>query len=203
MTEVHRPSAAVYLPELIAKVVQRYHFVQGPTAEQLLKSEIVFQIGKFDDVGIGEMRIYNDGVIVSGGSNTDYLEAFLNDLLEWAKTDFGLVPIVTVKPELHFESLFYVKSDADLLSLIRPEKAAVTAINRLWAQYPYGGEYELISAHFNIDPPNVKARRKPQQFIIERRAGTAAEENIYYSVAPFKTKDHLALLERLEALVRG
>jgi hypothetical protein len=204
LTEIHRPNNASYLPEVIAKLVQRYGFAQYPTAEQLLKNELTFGMGKFGDSGILELRVYTDGVIVTSRATTDILEAFIIDAMEWLRDEFQIVPTSIARPEWHFESVVVVRADADLLSLMRPQKAAVSAINNSWEAPGYHpGHMQSTGVTFTIDQPEIKSRRKPFAFTLERRTGYPFEENIFFSGAPFRTKDHLAVLGRLEELARG
>jgi hypothetical protein len=46
----------------------------------------------------------------------------------------------------------------------------------------------------------LKTRRRPNRFTLERRIGLPFSANVFFSQAPLKSGDHLALLEALEAL---
>jgi hypothetical protein len=51
---------------------------------------------------------------------------------------------------------------------------------------------------FDFDTKEFLGKRKPFRLIIDRRIGVAFSENIFYSQAPFRTKDHLNVLTSLE-----
>jgi len=86
LTQVHRPSGELYLPDAVAKIVKRYSFLKSPSPEQALP--YTFAVGKFQNSQIAEFSLYNDGLIVSSASDTDLLDAFLDDLLSWATKEF-------------------------------------------------------------------------------------------------------------------
>jgi hypothetical protein len=106
LTQVQRPAGQIYLPDAITKLVERYSFVKAPNADQALP--YIFSVGKFQNTQINELGIYNDGLIISSASDTDFLEAFLNDLMSWSVQEFGLVPSPTA--ETYYESGIVVKS---------------------------------------------------------------------------------------------
>ena len=66
--QVHRPAGQLYLPDALAKLVERYSFVKAPGPEQALL--FTFTVGKFKNAQIAELSIYNDGFIVSSASDT-------------------------------------------------------------------------------------------------------------------------------------
>ena len=53
---------------------------------------------------------------------------------------------------------------------------------------------------FDFDPASVAGKRKPLRLIVDRRVGIAFSENVFYSQAPFKTKDHVKVLTSLETI---
>lgn len=200
---VHRPAGQVYLPDLLQKAMQRYGFVRGPTLEDVLKPDgsRKFWVGKFEDVQITEFSIYGDGVIASSVSDTDILEAFVSDVFQWAEKEFGLIPALTSKPEIYFESSIIVQSDADLTQLIRPKSQVVSLVNDALKPDGYDAP-QLVMSGLILDADSRKftGRRKLIHFLIDRRVGIPFEENVFFSQAPMRTKDHLSLLRKLEAL---
>ena len=52
----------------------------------------------------------------------------------------------------------------------------------------------------DFDIAQISGKRKPFRFIVDRRVGLKFSENIFYSQAPFKTKDHLKVLASLETV---
>jgi hypothetical protein len=78
----------------------------------------------------------------------------------------------------------------------------IQEFNELWTKNYFKHDYSLAGLSLDCDPLAFPGRRKPVYFGIERRAGFRYDENIFFSPAPLRTKDHFALLERLEALAR-
>jgi hypothetical protein len=203
LTLVHRPSGQVYLPEAAAKLVQRYSFAKYPSLEELLKATQSFSMGTFKGVQIQDFSIYSDGVIVSSRSDTDILDAFLDDLFAWIASELGLVPVITDRPEKHYESTLVVKSETDLVLATKPAKDVVDAFNRIWHKKYFETDYAHSGFLLHCDASQFKGRRNPMHFVVERRLGVPFDQNLFFSTAPLSTKDHLDFLARLEDLARG
>jgi len=193
----------VYLPEAAAKLAQRYSFAKYPSLEELLKATQSFSVGSFKGVQIQELSIYSDGVIVSSRSDTDVLDAFLDDLFAWVASELGIVPVVTNRPEKYYESTLVVKSETDLALATKPVKDVVDAFNRIWRKKYFETDYATSGFLLHCDAHQFKGRRNPLHFGVERRLGVSFEENIFFSMAPLGTKDHLDFLARLENLARA
>jgi hypothetical protein len=198
LTYLYRPTGQLYLPEAVAKLIQRYSFVKYPTAEDLLKDIHPFGMGKFNDIQIDEMKIYPDGVIASSRSDSDLVDSFLRDLFDWAQKEFGFVQGITAKPERHYESYLIVKSKCDLALAQKPRHDITEDFNKLWRKKYFDEAYLPAGFALDCDPHNFSGRRKPMAFDLARRIGVPFEENVFFSTAPLTTKDHLALLSRLE-----
>ena len=193
----------MYLPEAAAKLAQRYSFAKYPSLEELLKATQSFSVGSFKGVQIQELSIYSDGVIVSSRSDTDVLDAFLDDLFAWVASELGIVPVVTNRPEKYYESTLVVKSETDLALATKPVKDVVDAFNRIWRKKYFETDYATSGFLLHCDAHQFKGRRNPLHFGVERRLGVSFEENIFFSMAPLGTKDHLDFLARLENLARA
>lgn len=198
LTHVHRPKGQVYQPEAVAKTVQRYGFAKSPNLDDLASNAYKFEIGKFDDVQIQEMGVYNDGVIVASRSNTKILDSFLDDLFKWLAGEFGIVSQTALKPERYYESQLIIKSKIDLASTLKPASAVLNLFNQTWGER-FDTKYGFAGFHLDCGP-KYGGRRKPSHFSVERRVGLSFDENIFYSGAPLSTNDHLDLLTKLEAL---
>jgi hypothetical protein len=200
LTQVHRPGGQTYLPEAAAKLVQRYSFAKYPSVEEILKGTLSFSVGLFGGAQIQEMTIYNDGVIVASRSDTDILDAFLEDLFAWIAKEFGIVPVITNRPEKHHESTLVVKAKRDLALAIKPAREVGDAFNRMWRKNYFDVDYANSGFSLGCDAQQFKGRRHPTNFALERRMGIVFEENVFFSVAPLRTKDHLDFLARVEDL---
>jgi hypothetical protein len=182
--------------------MERYQFVKIPTADDVLKRDIKFAVGKFQDAQIQELGVYADGIIVTSASDTDILEAFVSDLFAWIMAEFGVMPVVGVTPETYFESTIIVKADADLTRAVTPTDDIALVLNRTFNANATTPKGRFVSSGFNLDcdASEFKGRRKPIHFAFERRLGVPFEHNMFFCSAPLRTKDHLAVLRTLETL---
>ena len=196
LTQVNRPSGQLYFPDAIAAVVDRYSFVKAPSPDQALP--YVFNTGKFQNSQITEFSIYNDGFIVSSASDSDFLDAFIHDLLPWAIKEFDLVEVG--QTEKYYESTLIVQCTVDLAAFVRPPPAEDMFRDALRSA---GIEQAMKSSGFiyDFDPAEIKGKRKPVRFLIDRRLGFQFSQNTFFCQAPFRTKDHLRLLDALEARI--
>ena len=204
LISVTRPGGQLYAPDLVRATAERYQFLKGPTVDDLIKREVKFSVGKFNDFQIQEFAVYSDGLIVTAAADTDILEAFIEDMLTWGENEFGFTPIISVgKPERHFESLLIIKSEVDLAKAMTISEEILTALNALSSSGRYiEAEFKPSGLAIDCDPQQVKAVRKPMSFGFERRLGISFEENVFYSKAPLRTKDHLDLLRLTEDVAR-
>jgi len=197
LTQYLRPAGQLYLPDAVAKLVKRYSFVKGPSPEQALP--FTFSVGKFQNAQIAELSIYNDGFIVSSASDTDLLDAFIDDYQPWAIKEFGLVHLEVPKPEKFYESSVIVKATSDISSAIRPRNDLSGAMSAAMRSVQIVAPIKLSGFIFDFDTADFAGKRKPFRFIIDRRVGLPFSGNTFYSQAPFKTKDHLKVLTSLDA----
>jgi hypothetical protein len=197
LTQVHRPSGQIYLPDAIASLVGRYSFLKSPNPDQAA-FPFTFGIGKFENSQITEFSIYNDGLIVSSASDSDLLDAFLEDLLGWAKSSFELVELV--KPEKYYESSIIVRSTSDISAPLAPR---TELSNALAGPLKFAGieiPIKFSGSIFDFDQAAITTKRKPNRLIVDRRVTVPFSQNVFYSQAPFRTKDHIAFLSTLERL---
>jgi hypothetical protein len=188
-----------FLPEVAQKVLQKYSFVKFPNVDDLQKESQTFGMGKFQEFQIDEFKVYGDGIIVSGKCNTKILDAFVTDLFGWLKTDYGVEEVLIQKPEKYFESGLLVRPKGDITSILSPPKRVTSLIERAMTDATQA-EYQPTTMYFEADSAGLKTRRRPNRFTFERRIGLPFSANVFYSQAPMKSDDHLALLEGLEGL---
>lgn len=204
LVQLHNPAGQIYQPEAAMKVAQRYSFAKMPSVDDLFKNERAFRIGKFEGVQISEFALYSDGVIVNALCDSDIIDAFLDDVLKWAKEEFGLIPLLTSKPEKTYESSIVVQSKTDLAEGLRPRIDVLPALNRIYADGKYlHSEFHPTGLIATIDDAEFPGRKKPVKFILDRRAGVAFDQMVFYSQAPLQTKDHLEVLRGFERAVVG
>jgi hypothetical protein len=201
LTQVHRPSGQLYLPDAVAKVVERYSFFKAPSPDQAYP--ITFSVGKFQDVQISEFSIYNDGFTVSSASDTDILDAFIQELMSWASTDLGLVQVASSKSEKIYESSIVVKADTDLAEAIAPQNDARLAVADAMKSVGINAPLKLSGFLLDFDPSDFLGKAKPSRVTVDRRIGKSFSENIFFSQAPFRTKDHLNVLRSFEEMAHS
>ena len=90
---------------------------------------IPFRIGKFADTQIQDFKVYSDGFIIEAKSNTNVLDAFLDDLLGFTK-ELGLEPIAAITPEKYYESALIVHSSKDLAGAITMPPQIIEELNK-------------------------------------------------------------------------
>ena len=73
LINLHRPAGQLYWPEAALKLIQRYSFVGFPSIADFAKDAEfrAFTVGKYQDIEIPNLRIYNDGIIVESRSNSN------------------------------------------------------------------------------------------------------------------------------------
>lgn len=194
-----RRDGGPFQPEVAQKVLQKYSFVKFPGVDDLQKESYTFSMGKFQEFQIDELKVYGDGIIVSGKCNTRILDAFVTDLFGWLKTDYGIEEISVQKPEKYFESGLLVRPKGDITSVLSPPKRVTSLIERAMADTTQA-EYQPTAIYFETDSAGLKTRRRPNRFTLERRIGLPFSANVFYSQAPMRSDDHFALLESLEGL---
>ncbi len=202
LTAVSRQAGQAFQPELIHAAALRYSFLKTPTVEELLKREIHFKVGKFQDIQIQDFDIYGDGLIASSASDTDKTLAFLQDVTDWADETYGYSTSIVAKPETYFESAIIVKSDVDLVLATTPKVEIASLVGRAFKQASsIDAKFESTGLIVDTDALSFSGRRKPVQFSIERRVGFPFTENVFFSQAPLPTQAHLEVLRTIEDLV--
>jgi hypothetical protein len=177
--------------------VARYHFAKFPTLDDVVKENptIIFQIGKFQESQITEFGIYSDGFIASGKCSSEVLDAFLDDALEWAEKEIGIMPILLHRNENYYETSVIVQSKVDLVSTLAPTPAStVTEV----LSKRVGVTYQRSAVAFDCEQTDVRGRRRPYRLFIERKFGVPFKENIFLCQAPLPTGGLLDLLREIE-----
>lgn len=203
LLSIKRPAGQLYLPAAAAMLVSRYAFADPPEAKNLLNRDansIEFRHGRFDGSAI-DLALYNDGVLISSSSNTDLHDAFFADLSEWMGTELGVEPIKTQKIDKMYASNILISSKKDILSpLSEIQKIGASVSRRLAKTNELKVNFEPFGVTLAADATLIPGM-KPEAFRVERKAGINFDLSQYSSSAPLRTKDHLAVLDELEALV--
>jgi hypothetical protein len=196
LTQVYRPAGQLFLPAAAEKLISRYSFAKPPsTIDDLSKDVVTFSIGAFGDIAINELTIYPDGLVAASKSNTGKIKAFIADLLEWTKKEFGLIELDIIPKRTYYESAIVVRAVSDVLRVFKPMHAAAAALRK---RLPDANAYEPYA--FSLDVDGTRTSRRLIRFTLERRIGVPFEENVFFSIAPLETDDHIEFLGELEKL---
>lgn len=206
LDEIRPATRGIYTPNLFDSLATRYGFLAKPdNISEALKLGAKFQQGRIningDEIAVGELSLYNDGVIVTT-RNTKDSNAVLDEFLHWVTTSFTLREPQTKIPRTFFSSVVVdFESDLDLAFL--DFERSMRHYNRLLKSL-YGWDLPVMASRvtFNIDPMTLPPQRHAN-FIIERRGGVPYEANRYFSSAPLPTDAHLELLEIFERELIG
>ena len=200
--QITRHKGQTFLPEAAAMLASRYNFSKYPQSyEEMLSEKVEFKHGKFGDVAIDNLEIYNDGVIISSRSDTDIIDSFLAEFRDWLQESLDLSFIKTHAIDNIYESIVVVQTDKNIF---KPLEALSEIANMLQSNLKetigLDVKYEPFGWSFSADPA-LNPALKPIGFRIERRIGMDYSLKNYISSAPLKLKQHLSLLEKLETLV--
>jgi hypothetical protein len=199
-TDELNPRGRAILPDITAALVERYGFVVYPQKHEDydLPKGVSFEIGKWNDIAIGRLVIYDNGLLVDTGSSTDDSEAILKDALTWASETFELA----FRPEwfnrkVYLSELIF-KCDRPLTTL-NPmlETLAAKLSKRVSEVMDLTLPFEVTSVSFGFDP--FLTKNNMAGFRIERLVDVRFSENRYYASANLPTKEHIDYLNEFEA----
>lgn len=189
-------------PQAIAKLVERYRFAGFPTKiEELSADSVTFKNGFFEQQQIDAFDIHRDGVVVASRTQSTVLDAFVKDLVEWARETFGLKRVVThVTNNKNYESHIVVRTDAPVLGFLDKLAPVRKALAKsLKDATLLETEVQGVAFAINADQ-SVIPGMKPISLRLERRAGMPFTSGLYYSSAPLPTSEHMKLLRIIEEL---
>lgn len=188
------------LVSMLQPLVERYKFPSEKPEELIKGDHLEFKEGGYktdsgDEIAIVSFKVFNDGLVVDTRASTTDADAFLHDVLTWGSENFGLVSYSEISIRTFYVSEVNVYLDHPL-SLIKP---ALTEFADSLADHNIGYgpfSFEVSGIAFGQDPE--KAHGRATTFRLERVDTAPFSETRFYSVAPFPTDTHLALLEQLE-----
>lgn len=161
-----------------------------------MSDTFLFQHGVFEDVGINEFGIYEDGLVVASRAGTDFLDRFIKDVLSWAAATLDLVEVNIPPKERHYESMLIVSMKIDRSFPYMANLAqSLTLTQEKYGLRPFEFAFSALQIASDV---TMYAGRKPIPFTLARRINVPFDANIYYATAPLKTVDHIAALEALE-----
>jgi hypothetical protein len=197
------PKAAVFFPDLVQAAVARYSFQKFPQKPEDFDEAkgVTFAAGRLGNSVIEQLIIYTYGILIDTRSSTQESKRLLEEALQWASTELGLVYNPSMVKRWQYTSQLIFRTDFPLTDISPAIQAAARKLTKHVGDIT--GErlsYELIFLAIDHDQ---MARRYPLgRFSIQRRDNTPFSENKYFSEAPLQTDDHIALLKQFEADLR-
>ena len=199
------PRGRSLFPEVIDALESKYDFQKVPKSPsdlskeggiELIQGSFEVRPNEFIDVNF---TVYNDGVMADTRSSTKDSEAFLEDLFGFvAKEKFG----IEYSPSL-------IRRKACVSEILVHTEKSLHAVNPNMAKFASrlneisGGKSPLFDISGIIFRTDQTVQFPPAPFQFERRVGVPFSESRYYSLAPFGTDEHRALLQEFEDLFLG
>jgi hypothetical protein len=196
------PQGKVYFPDLVNAIVARCEFKKFPQdfGKEPLPAGAVFEMGKWKDQPIGKLTIFRDGLVLETASSTEDTESTLQEMLLWTKKEVGIQfePGMVKRKAFYSQVAVYFDLQLDSLHPILSEIAA-TLSEATSKQVDLPMVYR--TAVITLSPNTLSAKHPTGVFSIERRIDVPDSENKYFSSAPLRTLEHLALLEKFEKVL--
>jgi len=197
------PSGYALAHKFFDAFTERYAFLKRPmTADEMLDSQdkgITFEAGRFGDLGISRIVLFEWGVAVETNSSTDDCEKILEDMLGWAAQTFKLANRANLITQRNYVSEILFASEMSLPNINPSLKAIGDRVTKLVAGYlGNSAPFELGGLHWFFDASQTKQLFTP--FRVERFVAgeTPFSAKKYYSGAPLKTSDHLQIIRDFE-----
>jgi hypothetical protein len=183
---------------VMAVIRDRYKFQKSPkTAEEFIvysQQGVVFSDGAFavgDQEYAVKLTVYGDGFVVDTAVSTEISDLFLEDLLGFVSTQFGLTYRPNMIHKKNYASELIVKIAEPFRRVFAGFVALTDRLNTI-----KGEKYQPLGFSIGANPHLGAAR--PADFRLERELGKPIEQDRYYSLAPLQTKEHIELLRDFE-----
>ncbi|MEX1083527.1 MAG: hypothetical protein WEC82_04330 [Xanthobacteraceae bacterium] len=190
---------AIYGLNLAKAFEERYGFLQGPrTLPEFDASKgITFLHGYFEQrVVIDRIQIYDNGILADAKLDTDEVDAFLDDVVQWIQERAKLQVIATPDSAKIYTSQLEVQTDKKISALVPTLVPIGRAIADILRGYGHiTPDWEPAGLSFGSSGAGDAA-----SFKFERREGANARD-VYFASARMRTKDHLHVLEEIDALL--
>jgi len=177
------------------------YFVTMPTEKEPGYKFIDGQFRKSNgEVITINLNIFDDGLVAETRSSTQDCDAFLEEVLQWAAQNHGIVyrpDMVRSKArvsELHVRPSHVLSNLNSQLARFAERLSSLVSIS--------GGTIPFEVSGLTLAPdPTLNPR--PSPFIFERAVGIPLSDNRFYTRAPLDTDQHLELLEELGIILQG
>lgn len=199
------PSGRPLAHDFMKAFVDRYRFVKQPTtADEILDVQnkgLIFELGKWNDVGVAKVILFDWGIVVETNTSTDASELVLQDMLKWGAETFGLSNRPSLITQRNYLSEIVFSSEMSLPAISPQLRSLGDKITSLVSGYIGRSlPFETLGVTLAFDSTESKQLFTP--FQIQRLAETPFQLMKYYSGAPLKTSDHIQLINDFEASLK-
>jgi len=190
----------VRFSDCVAPIVQKYGFEmfpQKPEDFDLEDKGVKFASGKWGDVAIDSLSIYNGAIYVDTFSSTSDSRAILLEMLEWGRDTFGLSYKQGVLKRWAYISQITFYTDFPLLaSFSSPLSRLAEKTSKVTEKLHGGLKYEPSQFRIGHDP--TVRKHGIASLYVEHRVNSPFAENKYFSESPLPTDLHIKFLEEFE-----
>jgi hypothetical protein len=199
------PLDAPVTKDFVEAVGRKYEFVTKPPLQPALQGghSMVFQGGalKTGDrrTGILQLMLFPNGDMVMA-QTTEQADTVLSDLLNFLEETFGFRYKSTEQKRLYLSNVV-VQFDKEIGQAFDRFAAIENLLNdgkeppRFQFKRLSFGQGDLVTGPLSVETLEIA------DFAIERRGGEPYSLNRFFCSAPMQTREHLALLEKLEGLL--
>lgn len=199
-----RPINGIDLLAICRGIAARYDFSKVPQSLEgfIQPTGLKFEQGRLSDesastILISDLSLFNDGMIVTC-ANTELAEAVVDDVLHWLISSGSIRIPKTLRPRTYTSNIVVEFDKVPPQRLSTLFKTTATLNRLLKDQYGVSFDASLARLAFMADP-KTKPSYMNFSFVLERRPDIEYDRNWFWSSAPLKFANHIALLEAMEA----
>jgi hypothetical protein len=195
------PRGKAYYPDIVQGLVEKCGFQKFPQKlEDFDETKgVEFLSGRWGDVTIETVKIYNNGVLLDTRVSTAESERIIKEALTWAASQFGLVYSPKMITRRGYVSNLTFHSDIPILAMANsPIAKLLQRASQAFSQTT-GDKTPWGPTILTMNSEQIPRKPLHAPFTIQRRAETTFAENKYFSEAPLPTDEHIRLLESFEA----
>lgn len=185
-------------------IAKRYRFSKFPShlLDYGKEGGLSFLSGTFAKDGIDlrvGLTVFNNGIQADTLSSTDDAESLLEDVRNLLEKEFNLPIDDEEIIRRSYQSQLDVTPNKDLI-IVKPPIQQLADRLTSEAVPIHGKPKQFFLGGFAMFSEDVGKEGAAVPFRFERKWGTDFEKNIYFTQAPVRTSQHLAILDELEKL---
>lgn len=189
------PKGLRIFPNLADALTDIYDFDPQPeeTIDAPSPTVLSFKNGQFDTkqglVRVG-LELFKDGIVADSSVSSEVTEQFMQHVIDWATSSFGLVFDPALMMNRLYSSELVVRlehSPWDQLAQLDSFSDTLTSLAGNKTFIPSGLTFTATSGS--------------ELFSIERRPNVPADANVVYSKAPFDSTRHMQALSEFDAML--